>query len=96
MPIRRFAVLIVAFFLFALLPEAATAQYFGRNLVQYDDFDFRILPTEHFEIPFYPEEQEAVRDAARMAVRWYERHEATFGRVFDERKPIIFYANDAD
>ena len=33
----------------ALLPDAVSAQYFGRNKVQYDDFDFRILRTEHFD-----------------------------------------------
>ena len=74
----------------------AAAQYFGRNKVQYDDFDFRVLPTEHFEVYFYPEEKEATSDAARMAERWYSRHSKTFLRTFNEKKPLIFYANDAD
>ncbi|WP_457651794.1 peptidase S9 [Rhodocaloribacter sp.] len=87
------AVVLVAF----LLPVApATAQYFGRNKVQYDEFDFRVFKTDHFEIYFYPEEKQAVKDAARMAERWYTRHSRTFLREFHERKPIIFYANDAD
>ena len=74
----------------------AAAQYFGRNKVQYDNFNFRVLPTEHFEVYFYPEEKEATSDAARMAERWYSRHSKTFLRTFNEKKPIIFYANDAD
>src|SRR5512140_3465998 len=45
----------------------AAAQYFGRNKVQYENFKFRILRTEHFDIYFYPAEQDAVEDAARMA-----------------------------
>ena len=52
--------------LIGLLPAAAEAQYFGRNKVQYDNFDFKILPTTHFNIHFYPEEADAVEDAARM------------------------------
>jgi len=72
------------------------AQYFGRNKVQYDDFDFKTIKTDNFEIYFYPEERLAVEDAARMAERWYRRHSRTFLREFDERKPLIFYANDAD
>lgn len=72
------------------------AQYFGRNKVQYDDFDFKTIKTDNFEIYFYPEERVAVEDAARMAERWYRRHSRTFLREFDERKPLIFYANDAD
>ncbi|NNF03854.1 MAG: hypothetical protein HKN17_05245, partial [Rhodothermales bacterium] len=47
--------------------DAATAQYFGRNKVQYDDFEFRQFNTDHFEFYYYPEEKQAVSDAARMA-----------------------------
>lgn len=78
------------------VPDPALAQYFGRNKVQYDSFDFQSFKTDHFEIYLYPEEELAVTDAAQMAERWYERHTRTFLREFFERKPIIFYANDAD
>ena len=74
----------------------ANAQYFGRNKVQYDKFDFQKFQTDHFEFYLYPEEEVAVKDAARMAERWYQRHSRTFLREFAERKPVIFYANDAD
>lgn len=75
---------------------SAWAQYFGRNKVQYESFSWRVLRTPHFEIYYYPEEEVAVRDAARMAERWYQRHSRTFLHEFGERKPIIFYADDAD
>ena len=93
---------IVAAFLMMLIsgalltPGSAEAQYFGRNKVQYDNFDFESFQTDHFEFYLYPEEREAVNDAARMAERWYQRHSRTFLREFYERKPVIFYANDAD
>ena len=90
------ASLAVVLFWSLLITFPAAAQYFGRNKVQYDDFDFQVLRTEHFDIYFYPEEEQAARDAARMAERWYRRHTRTFLREFKERKPIIFYANDAD
>ena len=83
-------------FLFIAVPVDIMAQGFGRNKVQYDDFDFRSFKTPHFEIFYYPEEKEAVTDAARMAERWYRRHTRTFLREFYDRKPIILYANDAD
>ena len=72
------------------------AQGFGRNKVQYDRFDFRSFRTPHFEFYYYPEEKAAVEDAARMGERWYRRHSRSFLREFYERKPVIFYANDAD
>jgi hypothetical protein len=74
----------------------ASAQYFGRNKVQYENFRFRSFETEHFRIYFYPEEEQAARDMGRMAERWYARHRRTYLNTFGERKPILLYANDAD
>jgi WD40 repeat protein len=79
-----------------LLPVALEAQYFGRNKVQYEDFDFRVLSTEHFDIYYYPEAEEAIHDAARMAERWYTRLSRVFNHEFREVKPIILYANHPD
>jgi len=96
---RRFLRLFLGLVLaiaFGFGAQPAEAQYFGRNKVTYDDFDFRVLETEHFEIYFYDEEEQAARDAARMAERWYTRHTRTFVHTFDEKKPLVFYANDAD
>ena len=73
-----------------------SAQYFGRNKVQYERFDFRILHTDHFDFHYYPEEEEAVRDAARMGERWYARLSRVFNHEFDEVKPIVLYANHPD
>jgi len=79
-----------------LLPAPASAQYFGRNKVQYDQFQFDILPTNYFDLYFYEETETAARDAARMADRWYERHSTIFAHELTARRPLIFYANDAD
>ena len=34
----------------------ANAQYFGRNKVQYEKFDWRIMKSDHFDLYFYPAE----------------------------------------
>jgi hypothetical protein len=78
-----------------LLPLPADAQYFGRQKVHYEDFDWRVLQTPKFKIHYYPEEEEATRDAARMAERWYSRLSAAFQHEFTE-KPLIFYADHPD
>ena len=44
----------------AWFPQDGSAQYFGRNKVQYQDFSFSILPTEHFNFYYYPVEAEAI------------------------------------
>lgn len=79
-----------------LLPSSASAQYFGRNKVQWEHFAWRTLKTEHFDIYYYPEEEQAVREAARLAERWYTRLSGVFERRLLERKPIILYADQSD
>lgn len=78
------------------VPSPASAQYFGRNKVQYDDFDFRVLETDHFNLHYYEEEAEVIEDLARMSERWYERLARTFQHEFRESKPIVFYADHPD
>ncbi len=97
-PTRRRAFRVAGVVALALLavPEVTEAQYFGRNKVQYDQFDFRVLDTPHFNIHFYPEQNEAMEDVARMAERWYERLARFFQHEFAETKPLIFYADHPD
>ncbi len=90
-----FSALLVAATLVALAPSAQ-AQYFGRNKVRYDDFAFRILETEHFDLYYYEGMEQASRDVARMAERWYDRLSSILDHEFDERKSIVLYADDAD
>ena len=70
----------------------SNAQYFGRNKVQYERFDFKVLTTEHFDIYYYPEEAAAVQLAARMAERWYARLTRLLQHELSGRQPVILYA----
>jgi Tol biopolymer transport system component len=88
--------------LFALLgallagaPASLAAQYFGRNKVQYEQFDFRIMRSSHFDLYFYPAESLVVHDAGRLAERWYARHSDSFRHTFD-RKSVVLYADHPD
>jgi hypothetical protein len=44
----RRAVPAVLILLFA--PALLSAQYFGRNKVQYSTFDYNVIQTEHFDV----------------------------------------------
>src|SRR6188474_2331916 len=97
-PMRRAwwsAVAILTLALGVLAPPAR-AQYFGRNKVQYRNFDTRILRTQHFDIYFYPEEREAAQQAARMAERWYARLAKLLDHQLSGRQPLILYASHPD
>jgi Tol biopolymer transport system component len=74
----------------------ASAQYFGQNKVHYQTFDFQVLKTEHFDIYFYPREEEGARLAARMAERWYARLRELLDHELRGRQPLILYASHVD
>ena len=71
------------------------AQSFGRNKVHYDDFNFRILETPHFDLYYYPAEHAAAIEAGRLAERWYARLSHALDHSFKSRIPIILYASHA-
>ena len=87
---RATALLVAIGVLWAASPSEA--QYFGRNKVQYERFDFKVLTTEHFDIYYYPEEEAAVKLAARMAERWYARLSNLLQHELRGRQPLILYA----
>src|SRR5438552_1320965 len=91
----RKSAFVFSIFSLALLASTANAQYFGRNKVQWEHFDFKILKTEHFDIYYYDREADVVNDVGRMAERWYARYSRLFNHSFT-RKPIVLYANPAD
>ena len=74
----------------------AAAQYFGRNKVEYENFDFQVLATEHFDIYYYPQEAGAARMAARLAERWYSRLSTLLNHRFDRRQPLVLYGSQAE
>jgi WD40 repeat protein len=88
------AIVFVLVMTFISLP--AEAQYFGRNKVQYRDFDFQILHTDHFDIYYYPSEREGIDIAARMAERWHARLERIFNHQLRGRQPLVLYASHVD
>ncbi len=91
---RRMAVAVAAVALAGATPLAA--QYFGQNKVQYRNFAFQIIQTDHFEVYYYPAERVAALDAARLAERWYGRLSRILHHEFQGRKPIILYASQSD
>ena len=93
---RRVAIAALAFSILLGVGTPASAQYFGRNKVQYRDFDFQVLKTEHFDIYFYPEERSGVEIAARMAERWRVRLQRLLGHELRGRQPLILYGSHVD
>src|SRR5206468_8753870 len=90
----RFSALLLAWSIFA--PAPASAQYFGRNKVQYKKLNFQILKTEHFDIYFYPEERDGIEISARLAERWLTRLQRLLDHTLRGRQPLVLYASHPD
>src|SRR5467141_684579 len=80
----------------SFVASAAQAQQFGKNAVQYENFHFKILKTQHFDIYFYDTEAVAAAEAARMAERWYTRISTVLRHQLSGRQPLILYADHPD
>jgi len=92
----RSIILLLISVIFAV--PSVDAQQFGRNKIQYETFDFKEIETDHFRILYYPEMRPFMPHVARMTERWYDRLSRVTNHQFAEgdRKPLIFYADDAD
>ena len=88
-------ILVVLSVVMAIAP-GARSQYFGRNKIQYQLFNFEILQTKHIDLYHYPPVDQAATDAAAMAERWYARYAHIFNHQIKGRQPIILYANHPD
>jgi hypothetical protein len=72
----------------------ASAQffYFGRNKVQYTDFEWHVLKTDHFDIYYYPEMKDLTERGAFIAEQAYKEFEQKFNHNVQSRIPLIFYS----
>ena len=76
------------------LPTTVLGQfYFGKNKVQYTDFDWQVMETEHFRIFFYPEEKMIARIAARLAEDSYDVLAGKFKHEVYKPIPLIIYSS---
>ncbi|OGD20422.1 MAG: hypothetical protein A2W03_01750 [Candidatus Aminicenantes bacterium RBG_16_63_16] len=80
----------------ALTVSDGAAQYFGRNKVQYQKFNFRIIKTKHFDVYFYPEFRAVAEQSARMAERWYARITRILNHELRGRQTLILYSSSPD
>ncbi|MCI0530959.1 MAG: hypothetical protein L0Y74_03280 [candidate division Zixibacteria bacterium] len=83
-------------FLFYFLVVHGTGQaqfYFGKNKVQYTQFDWQVLKTDHFEVYFYPEEEELAQLGARVAEEAYATLRQKFNHQIFDPIPFIVYSS---
>ena len=82
------------FTLILLLSSIGNSQfYFGRNKIQYEQFDWRILKTDHFKIFYYREEAEIAGIAAHILENAYDDLEIKFNHTLWDTVPLMIYSS---
>ncbi|MGH2567644.1 MAG: hypothetical protein ACRDGA_04845, partial [Bacteroidota bacterium] len=61
--------------------------------MQYTDFEWKVLKTEHFDIYYYPEMTELAQRGAYFAEESYKALEQKFNHNVASRIPLIFYSS---
>ncbi|MCK5032626.1 MAG: hypothetical protein KAS18_03305, partial [Calditrichia bacterium] len=74
-----------------LLTFSIQAQFYGVNKVQYEDFDWHYIQSEHFDVYFYDGGYDIARFTAEVAETSYVSIKNTFKFEITERVAIIVY-----
>ncbi len=80
----------------------ATAQtnqfnpYYGKNLVKYDDFDWHIYTTDHFEIFYYPELEQHLERIASYAESAYAQVSADLTHDLATLVPLVVFKTHSE
>jgi hypothetical protein len=93
----------VAAFVAALLlvPYLASAQtpyipYFGKNQIRYDNFDWQIYTTDHFEIYYYPEIEQHLERVAGYAESAYQQISSELKYDLAFKIPLILFKTSSE
>ncbi len=81
----------ILFFLTASTQLFSQFYFFGRNKVQYEDFNWKIIKTDHFDIYYYDDFEEIAEIGAAYAEASYKDLKEKFNHIVVRRIPLIFY-----
>jgi Tol biopolymer transport system component len=79
----------------ALAAAPADAQFFGRfgkNKIQYREFDWQIYNAPHFDVYYYKAEEALLEKVVSYAESAYDRLSREFDHQIQDPIPLIFYA----
>ncbi|MCH7747501.1 MAG: PD40 domain-containing protein [Acidobacteria bacterium] len=70
--------------------------YYGKNRVKYDDFEWHIYETDHFEIFYYPELEEHLARVASYAESAYAQISADLMHDLATRVPLVVFKTHSE
>jgi Tol biopolymer transport system component len=82
---------IALFALWLFLATSAQAQYFGKNKVQYQDFHWRYVQSEHFDVYFTDGGESVAEFTAETAEQALEKIQRSFDYKLEDRITFVTY-----
>lgn len=76
----------------ALSLVASAGAQFGKNKIQYRDFDWKLYASPHFTFYYYETEADQLEKVASLAESAYDRLTREFDHQIQDPIPLIFYA----
>ena len=70
--------------------------YFGKNQIRYDNFDWRIYTTDHFDIYYYPEIEPHLEQIAGYAESAYQHVSSELKHDLAMKVPLILFSTASE
>ncbi len=93
------AIAVVAAFVFGAVEagaQTAFIPYYGKNQIKYDNFDWQIYTTEHFEIFYYPEIDPHLEKVAGYAESAYQHVSSELKHDLAFKVPLILFSTSSE
>ncbi len=93
---KRFTALLILILLLSSTDIFSQFFYFGRNKVQYREFEWKVLHTKHFDIYYYGDMLRMAEIGSYYAEEVYDELKVELNQVVTRRVPLIFYNTTID
>lgn len=90
--VMKSALRIVPLFMLMLCVGLQAQFFFGKNKIQYSEFNWKVLSTTHFKVYFYQDETEIAEIAGAAAEDAYTALSDKFNHSIDHKVPVIIYS----
>ena len=93
---KCFNIIFFIIFVLTMGVSSVVGQYFGKNKIQYKDFDWKYVQSKHFDVYYYGEEKELADFVADVAETSYVSLRKDFRHDIQKRIPILVYNGHND
>jgi hypothetical protein len=90
------AVVFAALYATELAAQTPFVPYFGKNRIRYDNFQWHIYTTDHFQIYYYPELEQHLERVAGYAESAYQHVSTELKHDLGTKVPLVLFKTQAE